>query len=654
MLKLQVHKREFKSDLIKIDYDEVIAESMEIEYEIVENNETIAVSHDPRKEQLLVTCSHSDNLSIHVGDRIVGSYTITNSDGYDVTNTQYFTVNGVDDVTHSFTFLADKYIDLNGNTFSYGKTFDYVSEGEIAEEEAYVYLYLDRNHLFSDYDDGNGVIVYFADDEGNEAELVGEPFGDKCIRFPLKQKQIQQCDREEGEELTPEQEYCAIQAADTIAFNQSVVNKNRPVVISMLKYYDLVDYNENDWDTIYDEVFTEDILSEERSALPFRFRQYNVMFENTLDNEKLTLSLVRPSVSIAIPLTSKIATDLNQETDVNDKYVEVEKKKAINPYVEMEKDVYVPKYKDGNTLKNVTELHFNLHFRKRTGDDWKVVKNASWNGVKSDRTLMNESNKDNYGFFSYTDKSSQSDLLTYLSFADSDVKYRKNTLKKSFLRLSFFDSTLLTNQNLLCYSTIFVDTGNLFAKYMRNFDNPKKPDNTFGFSRMIDGGESMKKKLSGSRVNREPYWTTYPTDDNEIEKLRLSSQFVVKDKYSSDSCSEGFYLYLWKNNNNGNMPSDIYMRVEFNHAGFGRTIPFMLPYDKATGEIKDFDTVADDNGYGVKEYIRYSYIHFKYKQCDDGKYVYYLDDGQYTSNISFKDGVLSLNLYEAKLSDEGD
>ena len=79
-----------------------------------------------------------------------------------------------------------------------------------------------------------------------------------------------------------------------------------------------------------------------------------------------------------------------------------------------------------------------------------------------------------------------------------------------------------------------------------------------------------------------------------------------------------------------------------------------MPYDKSDGAIKDFETVAEDNGYGVKEYIRYSYIHFKYMQDSDGKYVYYLDDNQYKSNISFNDGVLSLNLYEAKLNDEGD
>ena len=63
-------------------------------------------------------------------------------------------------------------------------------------------------------------------------------------------------------------------------------------------------------------------------------------------------------------------------------------------------------------------------------------------------------------------------------------------------------------------------------------------------------------------------------DYDEIESLRLSSQFVVKDKYSSESSSEGFYLYLWKDMAN-TTPGDIYMRVEFNHAGYGRTIPFL-------------------------------------------------------------------------------
>ncbi len=94
--------------------------------------------------------------------------------------------------------------------------------------------------------------------------------------------------------------------------------------------------------------------------------------------------------------------------------------------------------------------------------------------------------------------------------------------------------------------------------------------------------------VTGARVNREPMRNRKQPNsslvidvnngdlgDNidELERLRMSSQFVVTDKYSSKHSSEGFYFYTYKTNNGGVFPNDIYMRVEFNHAGYGRTIP---------------------------------------------------------------------------------
>lgn len=657
MLKVQINKNEFKSDLIEIAYSDIDAEVMEIEYE--DGGDT--VTYSPNKEALVITCYHDDGIEVNGGDKIVGAYNAEDSDGFKVTNTQNFVVNGSDVEEHSFSFFADKFTSLGATSFAYGKTEDYIGIDEETGEDAYhngayIFLYLDRFHFLTEDNYPDGATVFFLNEDGSDFELACEVFGDKAVRLPLDQLEPIVCEESNDE-------FCMARAAEVEKYNQMVI-QNRIVAMILFKYYGIIENYEDDWDSIYERLFEDNVMSEEYSATPFIFREYNPLFVGLSDHDRLQIFLVRPKVSLSIPLVSKFSTDLNQETNVNDKFVEVEKRKAINPYVEMEKDVYTPIYvtRSGDS-KRVTEIHFNLHFRQRSGDEWKTERNSSWNGVKTpggETPLMNMSNNSEDGFFSYKDKSCQSDLLTYLGFTDSDVKYRKNTLKKSFLRLSYFDSTVATNQNLLCYSTVFVDTGNLFSKYMRNFDNPKKPSPSFGYSRIMASGET-KLKLSGSRVNREPYWSTYDDDENDVESLRLSSQFVIKDKYSSDSCSEGFYLYLWKDYNDGNAPSDIYMRVEFNHAGFGRTIPFMLPYKKNGGTCT-FEEVAQQNGYSIQDYITYSYIHFIYKQEDDGKYVYYLSPTQYSSaspentanQISFKDGVLSLNLYEAKLSDEGD
>ena len=122
------------------------------------------------------------------------------------------------------------------------------------------------------------------------------------------------------------------------------------------------------------------------------------------------------------------------------------------------------------------------------------------------------------------------------------------------------------------------------------------------------------------------------------------------------------------------------MKVEFNHAGYGRTIPFMMPYwdkqkwNNAKSGIKTFDEILKDwkdtkkvdqsgnvswqNGtdghYGMKQYMKFSYIHLKYKyDKDNDKHIYYLDPETY-GDINFptgKDGnkEIVINLYEAKV-----
>lgn len=643
MLRVQINKNEFVSDIVPIDYTDYTVEEMSVEDDGV-------VVHSVYSDKCLFDCRYNYSEPIRVGDTIVCTYTMPDSDGNDVSSVQEYKVSGTDDVLHSFSCVVDEYVDLNANTFSYVKVNDYDESGDTYTSNYYIYLYLDRFHFWGDDVYPIGVSVYWQDENGASFELVGEPFGNECIRFPLMERDAVDCTNADDAEL------CSIMADDVEWYNRRVRN-NIIMAMALFRHYGLIDSDETVWENILSELFTDDMLSNEYSAEPYQFMQYNFMFS---DPSNLRIGLRKPRVSLSIPLTSRFSTDLYSDLNVSEKFVEVEMKKAVNTYTEMEKDVYTPVFIGDGYESPVTEIRFNLHFREREGSDWKIIRDKWWNGVRRyDNTakFMGRSNSSSYGYFSYNNKSLQPDLLGYLGFSDSDVKYRKNTLKKSFLRLSFFDSTQPTRQNMLCYSTVFIDAGKLFSKYMRNFENPKTPSDSFAYSRMVDGGANMKKELSGIRVNREPYWNSYPQNLDDIEELRLSSQFVVRDKYSSDSSSEGFYLYLWKGYGDGNAPSDIYMKVEFNHAGFGRTIPFMMPYDASSHSIKKFETILEDftkrGGYNVNEYLKYSYIHFKYAKNEDGKHVYYLDPNQYGYNsISFNDGVLSLNLYEAKLKDE--
>lgn len=368
-------------------------------------------------------------------------------------------------------------------------------------------------------------------------------------------------------------------------------------------------------------------------------------------------------------------------------------------------------------------------------------------------------NKLNYADYKvYRDKRNelkeyQSDLLSYLGFSNNDVKYQKSKLKKSFLRISFYDSDNIANQNLLHTSTIFIDSGELFAKYIKNINTEEeykventvkniKTGKTYQKGSIIDVNEynslalknennqddNHKKKclnngeplavigtsltdketptvynVNGVRVNREPMRNEKFNKKNEkvvidvdkgdlgdnigeFERLRLSSQFVVADKYSSKHSSEGFYFYTYKTNDGGVFPNDIYMRVEFNHAGYGRTIPFMMPYIRKSeedpkigtnrykgrkGKIKtfddicydwseidfdkDLDTLKEDDkiGYGTARYMKYCHIKWKYRYDKaTQKHIYYLDPDVYGESVTTKNGHdhnIILNLYEGKI-----
>ena len=418
------------------------------------------------------------------------------------------------------------------------------------------------------------------------------------------------------------------------------------------------------------------------------FRQTNNIFiyiDSTLCN-------------INIPLSINFATNMYQSDALNENFVADERNRAINRVVDMEKDAYHPVIWDSKNENYVTgidkeadKIVFNLHFRQHRGDDWLVEPDTYWNGCYVDETdnkvkFINEVTEYNeIDFFSYKEnKDRQSDLLTYLNFTNDDVRYQKNKLARSFIRIMFYDSMNPANQNLLYYSTVFLDVGTLFGKYIKHIEEIPyrtviyETDETTG-KETINAEESVKD-LVGIKVNREPCGDlTENKSDDEIEELRLSCQLSIQDKYQSNGSSDGFYLYLWKDNEIGVTPVDLYVKVEFNHAGYGRTIPMMMPFwdenkHKDKKGIKTFQEILDDwnsekdendiwknNGevtdgqYGARQYMKYSYIHFKCKYDKIHKqHIYYLDDEYYGTNIKdggvhFEDNIITLNLYEAKM-----
>ena len=351
---------------------------------------------------------------------------------------------------------------------------------------------------------------------------------------------------------------------------------------------------------------------------------------------------------VKVGLSTDDELNLLQQNTVQDFFSQEIKEKSIPEILDMEKVMFEPWYND----TAVEELEFNFHFRTRLAnyfqltdyidpmvystavqrmspidptnpisspkyvyestdsgtkywerrytDGWMINDGImrGWNGISAGTSVT-----DNRTF---KNKEAQSDLLGCLDFSDDDVRYQKEKIKRSFIRLSFYDSDNPLEQQLLGYSTIFLDSNDLAGKFYKN----RQTNKTFG----VD--------------------TTGATEEE-----RLSTQLTVKDKYNTKKSSEGFYIYLFKNEvDEVNTEKTIYMKVEFNHAGKGKTLPFMKPYITTTASTAsdEGDSVEpgppDENKYiqavPFDKYFKYLYIKIKVKYLANSEphYVYYIDE----------------------------
>lgn len=355
------------------------------------------------------------------------------------------------------------------------------------------------------------------------------------------------------------------------------------------------------------------VLVHQQTFRDERFYEFN--------QSKPTITTKKFNVNIPISIDYSTDVRLLHEENINEYFINDTINANVNQYIEMEKQVYTPvsANMDYTNFTPIQKINFNLHFREHSGENWTVEDNDSWNCItKYDLQDPN-----------------QSDLLCFLDFKNNDVKYQKNKLKKSFLRLLFYDSPDNTNQNLLAYSTIYMDTAKLYSKFIRN-------QNTFGYYN-FNGDEN----LTGIRVDRDIVDSENQTFD---ENLRLSSQMTVENKWQSNRTSEGFYLYMWADNGVSVLPEKLYMKAEFNHAGYGRTIPMMAPYVDGKG-FKTKQEIKNDwkgDGYGIHKYLKYSYINMKYMyHKETGEYYYFLDPETYGDKTN---KVLDIDLYEARIT----
>ena len=309
----------------------------------------------------------------------------------------------------------------------------------------------------------------------------------------------------------------------------------------------------------------------------------------------------------------------------------------------MERVKYAPMvWSSGDVLSVATSITLNFHFRQRyeikgkddeedkklrlqntpfsSGnvyyDEWYIHPESSdtiwWNGVASGKSEFTQIN-----FSDFINESGEtSDLLGYLNFTDNDVYYRKKKVSQSFVRLTFYNSKDPIEQKLLYYSTVFLDGTVLYGKYVRQL--------LFNEDNAIDTSDFNQNAVivfcSANTVS-----------------ARVDTQMVITNEYDRTKSAEGFNLYLFAEDatfgEDENSAKTIYMKVEFNHAGNGKTIPMIM-------WPKSGDTYVPLT---INNFIENLYIPIKITYIND-KYVYYIPNAYKNEN-----GNISLVLFEPKL-----
>lgn len=340
----------------------------------------------------------------------------------------------------------------------------------------------------------------------------------------------------------------------------------------------------------------------------------------------------------------------------------------ITPIIDMEKDIYYPAFMDYESQEAtlIDEIEFDLHFRSRNMLDWTI--NNDEYGKNGFQPRNNWNILDAYSYTSFNADPTDSlkpkidfndfrfyqpsDLLYFLNFSNNDVVYQKSKLSKSFIRILFFDSPNPYTQSLLSSATVFMNEGELYMKYANNINT-----NTDYIS-VNEMDNSLKRIYANSIGVGNDTWDPSRGVVTCIENKRLASTIKIKNMFETLDSSEGFYLYLFREYSSGLHQRTIYMKIEFNHAGEGRTINFLQPFIQRDGkkDMLDFSSVIETSllkqGFPLASLQDYMYIPINVKyDFRLKKYIYFLPEWLTMHNPQ-KETKMRFNLYETKIKNE--
>lgn len=180
-----------------------------------------------------------------------------------------------------------------------------------------------------------------------------------------------------------------------------------------------------------------------------------------------------------------------------------------------------------------------------------------------------------------------------IGFNDDDLRFKKNSFIKSFLRLDFYDSDIVSNQNLISFITLF----------------PK-----FSHNDMLDG--------------------TIPSASSYQVNFVLGNPLVDRKKNG-----EGFSLYHFKDEilPDPLPPKNLYMRATLNNAKEG-TSTGLMSSNSLTLSIDDL--ISSTEGTTVENNLYTKYVLFR----NETGYFYKIDTS-YSGNVN-ESGGYNINLYQ--------
>jgi hypothetical protein len=259
----------------------------------------------------------------------------------------------------------------------------------------------------------------------------------------------------------------------------------------------------------------------------------------------------------------------------------------------------------------------------------------------------------------------------------NDVSMQKKKLANSFLRISYYNSDDPGVQLLLGTSTIFIDEGSLYKKTINQAYVTSWHDviHNIGGVTMTTNGEPMRieptlstntstsatTNTMGSIVSRPGSMSGRPRpiiiSKEHMTQLRLSSQLVVYDKYTTNTSSEGFYLYMFKEQGENLRERTIYLKFEFFHAGKGKKLLFYIPRKiKGNDDADVYDILGNKDeikkGVMMDEFYQMTHLPVTVKYDFESKrYIYKVPSWLKGSQVE-NESALVFELFEIKMANE--